>query len=91
MTLKVIINHDEEIVDKAYGVDTNVFANKMGEIIKKYFESEDCRMSELGDLLQENLEPNEILFLAHQSVIKQLDDLDRDLSIMEKLSKKLGL
>lgn len=91
MTLKVIINHDEEVIDHAYGVDTEKFAKKMGGIIKKFFESEDGRMSELGDILQNELEPNEILFLAQHAVTRTLDDLDKDLSIMDKLAKRLGL
>lgn len=91
MTMRVIINHDENVIDHAYGVDTEKFAKKMGAIVKKFFESENGKMSELGDILQDELEPNEILFLAQQSVTRTLDDLDKDLSIMDKLAKKLGL
>lgn len=91
MTLKVVINHDEKILEHAYGIDVDKFPKKLSSTIKEYFESSDEKMSSLGDILQNNLEPNEILYLAQLQVVNKLEQIEKDLDTMNGLTKSLGL
>lgn len=91
MTMKVIIKHDEEILEHAYGIESDAFPKKMGKLIKAYLSSEYEKLSSLGDHIQDMLEPNEILYLASMAVTQKLDDMQSDIEKIDELSKKLGL
>lgn len=91
MTMKVILNHDEEILEHAYGINSDAFPKKMGELIKAYLTAEDEKLSSLGDHIQDMLEPNEILYLASLAVTHKLDDMQSDMEKIDELVKKLGL
>lgn len=91
MTMKVVLKHDEEKLEHAYGIETDVFPQKMGQVIKDYLDSPNEKLSSLGDHIQDSLEPNEILFLASLTVIGKLDEMESDIEQMSKIAKKLGL
>lgn len=91
MTMKVVLKHDEENLEHAYGIDTDAFPRKMGQLIKDYLDSPNEKLSSLGDHIQDLLEPNEILFLASLTVIGKLDEMEADMQQMDKLAKRFGL
>jgi hypothetical protein len=91
MTMKVVLKHDEENLEHAYGIDTDAFPRKMGKIIKDYLDGPNERLSSLGDHIQDTLEPNEILYLASLAVTGKLDEMEADMEQMDKIAKKLGL
>ena len=91
MTNKVIINHDENKLLNAYSINEDDFPKKIASLITEYLSSENEKMSSLGDVIQKNLEPNEILYLAQLSIISKLEQIEDDMESMDKLIKKLGL
>ena len=91
MTMRVIIKHDEDVVERAYGIDSDAFPQKMGKLIKKYLDGPEEKMSSLGEYIQDELDYNEILYLAQQAITIKLDQMEADMEHMEKLAKKLGL
>ena len=91
MTNKVIINHDENKLLNAYSINEDDFPKKIASLITEYLSSENEKMSSLGDVIQKNLEPNEILYLAQLSIINKLEQIEDDMESMDKLIKKLGL
>jgi hypothetical protein len=91
MTMKVILKHNEEKLEHAYGIDSAAFPKKMGQIIKDYLNSPNEKLSSLGDHIQDLLEPNEILYLASMTVTSKLDEMEADIEQMDNMLKKLGL
>lgn len=91
MTVKVVINHESESLTDAYSLNQEDFATKVATTIEKFLELPDGRISSLGDVIQENLSPNEILFLAQEAITSKLDQMEQDLDNMQKLAKRFGL
>ena len=91
MTVKVVINHESESLTDAYSLNQEDFATKIATTIEKFLELPDGRISSLGDVIQENLSPNEILFLAQEAITSKLDQMEQDLDNMQKLAKRFGL
>ena len=91
MTNKVIINHDENKLINAYGINEDDFPKKIALLITEYLNGGNDKMSSLGDVIQKNLKPNEILYLAQLSIISKLEQIEDDMESMDKLIKKLGL
>jgi len=91
MTVKVVIKHESESLTDAYSLNQEDFATKVATTIEKFLELPDGRISSLGDVIQENLSPNEILFLAQEAITSKLDQMEQDLDNMQKLAKRFGL
>lgn len=91
MTVKVVIKHESESLTDAYSLNQEDFATKVATTIEKFLELPDGRISSLGDVIQENLSPNEILFLAQEAITSKLDQMEQDLDNMHKLAKRFGL
>jgi hypothetical protein len=91
MTVKVVINHESDSLTDAYSVNQDEFATKVASTIEKFLEMPDGKLSTLGDVIQDNLTPNEILFLAQEAITTKLDQMEQDLENMQKLAKRFGL
>ena len=91
MTNKVIINHDENKLINAYGINEDDYPKKIASLITEYLNGKNEKLSSLGDVIQKNLKPNEILYLAQLSIISKLEQIEDDMESMDKLIKKLGL
>ena len=91
MTVKVVINHESNSLTDAYSINQEEFATKVAKTIEKFLEMPEGRLSTLGDVIQEELSPNEILYLAQESITTKLDQMEQDLDNMRKLAERFGL
>lgn len=91
MTVKVVINHEANSLTDAYSLNQDEFSTKVALTIKKFLELPDGKLSTLGDVIQDNLTPNEILFLAQETITTKLDQMEQDIENMQKLAKRFGL
>lgn len=66
--MKIKFNHTEETTTKAFGIEsTQSFAENLSKALADFaLDDEKQMVSHLGELLQENLTDEEILFLATQ-------------------------
>ena len=86
-------NHESESITKAFGIEmsSSELADKVTDIIKDWFESDDSnKMSKLAERLHNELPYEVIIFLATQEVHGKFRETMSDMSsVLETLVKSI--
>ena len=86
----VVINHDVDTLNEAFGVENSVLADKMSDIVKEFMTDEYEHMSQIGELIQKTMTDSEILLMATQHIIQTLDSFRKEMQQLELLTKKFN-
>lgn len=84
----VVINNDADTLQQAFGVESPTLAEKMTEIVRAFMGDEYEHMSQIGELIQNKMDDNEILLLATQHLIHTLESFQKEMQQLDRLTKK---
>jgi uncharacterized membrane protein len=88
--MSITFNHEAESFHESLGINSNEFAERLAEVIKKFFNTaEEQPISKLSELLYNRMTDAEILLLASSEVLNKFDEMENDMETMEKMFKNL--
>lgn len=77
---KIVINHDAENVAEAIGCDIDGMSSRLADMVREFMTNDKyTKRSHLIELIKDEFNEADILFLASQTVFEILDEMQEDI------------